>query len=529
MKFSFNLIDEPWIPCLPVDGSSTVLVSLRQALVGARDFREIYSESPLVTISLYRLLLAVIYRACVPLDIGAVIGWLRSGLPRDRIEAYLKKWHDRFDLFCESHPFSQIAGMELNNETNLSRLAVEISSGNNPTLFDHNYDDKIVFFSPFQAGQLLLAVQSFAVGGGQGCKVLIGDEEFKATNLAHGVALRGATNWLAADSLEHSLLLNCVPYEMEEIDPSDDLPSWELDKPHALRDQKIDKKIVRHSVKGYADRYTWQSRLIRLLPEWEDGQIVVGEMYFTQGRSIDSENNTYDPMKAYTMSKKGGLLSVQMNVGKAMWRNSHALFPGARSGMKVPLISNLLSLLTKYEVVERNGKCVMNSVDLVRDSQKAAKLLLWRHDRMPVRARMFDDKALVEILDICLNSAETAAKQLLRSVNGLCRHYLALGEHKPDPADVRKLADSLQAREDYWAALEPDFYAFLDKLPETPEAAKKWWIAQVEVRQRSAYGAAVMRLGQSLRANVAAARSALIFDPFKKNELKKSKRKEVAS
>ena len=524
MNFSFNLIDEAWIPCLPVGGGATELVSLRRALLGARDFREIYSESPLVTVSLYRLLLAVIYRACVPLDIGAVSGWLRDGMPRDRIEAYLEKWHDRFDLFSESHPFFQTAGMAMKAEGGLERLAHE---RNFTTIFGDTIDPAEQNYQLNEIAQFLVAAQAYSLGFGKSGNVVLDGEEVTPPYSADALVLRGATVWITSDTLERSLLLNCVPYNLTDDEPEQDLPSWEQDRPHDLRDVSAGKERVTVPARGFADRYTWQSRLIRLLPEEHDGEARVRAMFFAQGRSADKDS--YDPMKAYVLDEKTGESTVNVSIGKAMWRNAQVLLPGKERNRKEPMVSRLPGMLIRAGAVKPEERYNLNSVGLATAPNKAGKFMLWRHDRMPVRARMFDDKALVEILDTCLNAAETVATQLSISVNGLCRHYLALGDRNPDPADVRKLADSLQAREDYWAALEPDFYTFLDMLPEAPEAAQEWWIAQVDRRQRSAYDAAVMRLGQSLRATVAAARARRIFDPFNEKKPKKSKRKEAAS
>ena len=49
MTYSFNLIDQPWIPCTMPDGSHTEL-SLQDTLLQAHEIREIFDQSPLVTV-----------------------------------------------------------------------------------------------------------------------------------------------------------------------------------------------------------------------------------------------------------------------------------------------------------------------------------------------------------------------------------------------------------------------------------------------------------------------------------------------
>lgn len=58
----FNLVDQSWIPCLLRDGGKPQELSLRDTLIGAHEIRELCDDSPLVTVSLHRLLLAVLHR-----------------------------------------------------------------------------------------------------------------------------------------------------------------------------------------------------------------------------------------------------------------------------------------------------------------------------------------------------------------------------------------------------------------------------------------------------------------------------------
>ena len=58
----FNLIDEPWIPCIDLHGQR-VEYGIRDTLLKAHELREICDDSPLVTVAIHRLLLAILYRA----------------------------------------------------------------------------------------------------------------------------------------------------------------------------------------------------------------------------------------------------------------------------------------------------------------------------------------------------------------------------------------------------------------------------------------------------------------------------------
>ena len=65
MKPSFDLTCRPWIPCLTQDGD-TQEMSILEVLSDAHRLQEIADASPLVTVALYRLLLAILHRVFGP-------------------------------------------------------------------------------------------------------------------------------------------------------------------------------------------------------------------------------------------------------------------------------------------------------------------------------------------------------------------------------------------------------------------------------------------------------------------------------
>ena len=58
---SYNLVDEKWMPCIMPDGK-TKDFGLQEVLVRAHEIKELLDPSPLVTVSLHRLLLAILHR-----------------------------------------------------------------------------------------------------------------------------------------------------------------------------------------------------------------------------------------------------------------------------------------------------------------------------------------------------------------------------------------------------------------------------------------------------------------------------------
>src|SRR6266508_3593688 len=99
MMVPFNLIAERWIPCRTADGRSEEL-SLRDTLVRAHDLRELWDSSPLVTVALLRLLLAVLHRCFGPGNREAWRAlWSAGRLDAARLDAYFDGHRDCFELF----------------------------------------------------------------------------------------------------------------------------------------------------------------------------------------------------------------------------------------------------------------------------------------------------------------------------------------------------------------------------------------------------------------------------------------------
>lgn len=67
----FNLVDEPWIPCLMLEDNTREELSLGGVFARSREIRELYDPSPLVTVSLHRLLLAILHRNFGPRNLDA--------------------------------------------------------------------------------------------------------------------------------------------------------------------------------------------------------------------------------------------------------------------------------------------------------------------------------------------------------------------------------------------------------------------------------------------------------------------------
>jgi CRISPR system Cascade subunit CasA len=479
--------------------------SLSEVLTNAFAYREIYDNSPLVTVSLHRLLLAILHRVCGPRNLREARALVGDGLPVEAIRSYLGKWHDRFDLFDERNPFYQTAGLEMSRPSGLSRLATEVNFGG---IFDHTADHGSPPYSPAEAARLLVAAQSFALGFGKSGNATINGTKIEPPYSVDAILLRGVTVWLAGKDLGETLAVNLCPSESAR---GGDLPAWELSAPHELRDTLVDGRRRAHSARGISDRYSWQSRLLRLIPTVVARQTVVREVYFTQGRNADKAPD--DPMKAYTKREEEGFTPVTLSVSRASWRDSHAMLATNRAVFRRPGMFDLVASLLESGVIAPEASFTVNVVGLATAPNKAGKFILWRHDRLPAPAVLLNDANLVERLGDLLTSAERIGALLRNFARDLCRAYLSTAGKPADSDAVNKLADEIDPRRSYWARLEGCFYALLRELPKDKETASEQWHKAVAQEARKAFHESANQLGQSARAIRARALVRPRFDP----------------
>ena len=307
MPTHFNLVDEPFIPVQKSDGTFLEL-SVSETLEQAPNIIELADPSPLVTIALHRVLLAVLHAAYRgPKNKKERVAIRQAGqFDRTKLDAYMQKWHDRFDLFHATHPFLQRAGFKTKEPSGVNRLAQELSRGNNAALFDHTIDDPPPTFTPAQAARALIAEQAFAVGGGKS----------DTGNTTHAPLVSGAVVLAKGENLFETLWMNLTVYD-NDVRPmaSDgtDLTNWER-KPKAPHEQSTEPS-------GYLDCLVWPARTILLHPEELDGATVVRRASYAQGRKFAPKSTDFqDPMIAYFRTDEGHK-PVRFNEFRDLWRD----------------------------------------------------------------------------------------------------------------------------------------------------------------------------------------------------------------
>lgn len=490
MTFSFNLIDEHWIPCIRLDGTSDEL-GLRQVFVQAHQLREIRGDSPLETASLYRLLLAVLHRVWGPKGWSTWNQlWQHGKFDHAQLTQYLdlQRVHSRFELFDQQRPFYQAQDSRAGIKSVIN-LVLEMASGNNATLFDHHTEDGDLALTPAQASRALVTAQAFGIGGLSGLP-----EKFTDAPCAKGIVFLAS-----GESVFEILMLNLVRYQGNDPIPNDpdDCPAWERDDPF---------EPERTLPQGYLDYLTWQNRRIWLFPESTPEGVVVKQMCWAPGLRLDV--NDIDPMKHYLANKEKGVHPLSFNPERALWRDSATLFRLAdpKDQTRAPKVVKWLADLANQGMLEMDRQYQLMALGMAKNR---ASVDFFRSEQLPVRPVFLTDETQLGNLSSALELAEGVGSLLQWATFTLARLILhptltdekLKGKPSKEASErIEPLASSWGAERYFWSGLELHFYRLVQDLPSEPQVALRTWRKQLRQAAHSAFDQAESYAGADRRA-----------------------------
>lgn len=534
---TFNLLDEPWIPSTRAGDNRIVDVGIREALGQASAIGAIGGLSPLATIALHRLLLAILHRVFGPHRAG---DWTRMWEAGEWDEAALNRyfdgWPNRFDLFDDAHPFYQCRSLDFADAVPVAALAHELAAGNNDTLFDHTTERADVGLTPAQAARYLVVHQAFAVGG------LVSFEKGRDRNVfgsSDAAPLtKGASCLVQGEHLFQTLMLNLHHYDHRDEEPfamqPDDAPAWERDDETQAADRLP---------KGYLDLLTWQSRRLRLQPDDAGaGTVTIRRVVRMKGNQFPDgfDLHAHETMQAFRKNPTARPGQQAWNVisfreDRAIWRDSLALFQSVADVQTRPKMLDWLQRLKDQDALPRRTY-PLTMAGLATDR---AKVFFWRQERLPLTVAYLDDPALLRALRDALQLAEHVAllfasgfdtittggekKTIPRPLHLLGQALASpADDHRPDPDTVRRLVAHLAPGRLYWSRLDPAFRRFLIALAADRAADDDGdvaygatelphWADDVERAASAAFRETVRSLDTSARTLKAVARAQRVF------------------
>lgn len=480
---SFNLIDEPWIP-VRVEGE-IVWYSLEQTLLNAEHIERIADNSPLAIVVLHRLLLAILYRALQgPENMEELEDWLSEGFPKEAIQAYLAKYHDRFNLFDTERPFMQVSDLDkakFNNKAIEPKSWILLSpehkdGGAGGYLFNHE-SDVAEALDLRDAAKYLLIRQGFALGG-------------LSRTFAYAAKRSPSPNAMCfipfARNLQHTLC-NCLdPNNFAHY--ANDIPFWEQEEALSIAQLRNASEV---SLSGCAQAYTWLSRAIKLIPVASEDGYKVDNIYYASGLVPEFAIEHYsDPMVTtvpiQSGANKGKHTFSKFREDRKVWRDFASLF-ARQDGFSPPKV---------IDIATHNLSYLADDVDIgvlgLSNATQEAKVDYTRQEyyRLPAALKADRYSDVFAVFERSLALAENVGKALNSAARALAQHLLSYGgEHKPHKDDVSNMVKSFPTLTAYWSELDSAFAALLERLEVDfkPNEVQNFWREQVVQTRNEAW------------------------------------------
>lgn len=506
---NFNLIDEPWIRVRGSTGAEQEL-SILELFRQASRLKCLSNDLPTQDFAILRVLLAILQRAISPMldeldedveptEVWGML-WEAFELPIKEIEAYLSKWHDRFDLFDLAHPFMQVPSlgrasgrdMDDDEESYLKRIIADVPGRKMRRLFSTRQGAGIERLSFSEAARWLIHTQAFDTNAP---KSPVSGEPVRY--IKKGKSYPGGVSWcgklgciyIEGDSIRETLLLNldlrAEREDQKELFSDDDLPTWEMEpsKPadgHEFRS---------FPPTGRANLYTWQTRWIRLIP---GGGYVADAVVGSGDVLAESPMDLYSFEDMTSWERVKGSMSAPLPVlkpklhdmNKSLWRGLDSLFDKLNDiNRGKPNLPGIVQWLDCLDGVESDRLFGLHAIGLKYDESMQSSIVDSMDDRLELSSDFFgrDGERLVSLVCGCIDKTESSIKQLrwlganLYLSSGGCAGKDKNGKRVVLPASVYLL--ERQAYSD----LDEKFRRWLIGLNRTSDAAveRRNWYVQV--------------------------------------------------
>jgi CRISPR system Cascade subunit CasA len=492
---SFDVSKEP---CMPVLRNGTLEhVSLRDALVNAHEYLEIQHELLTVEFGLYRLLIALmgdIFFVEPGIDLNTVyLGELiqKSRFDVARIDTYFAKYaneqDNRFDLFSETRPFLQVAGMK-GEEKPIAGLLHPLPSGTNVTHFHHGSENDFAV-SPASAVGLLSTIAPFTTQGGRSFPASINDDPPIYT-LIHG------------KNLFLSICFNFLTLDIEGA-LSVDAPAWRWTR--AIGSERTGT--------GYLESLTWMPRKLKLIPEagglcqmsGQYSHLLVRSMNFVAGDKVRVKAEKAktkrlfdwrDPNVTYKFQKKEDKwLTLRLEEGRSLWRDTApiaVLKQESRVAMRPAVIDQIVDL-SRIGIIQKLQALDLSIYGLRTDQMK---ILEWRKEHLNLPGPLILLDALFgDEIQGWLEKAESVSFEIRKTIKSL---FPRDGKYNKKAFDSK----ATYSERRYWETLKPIFDDLISKLAmletnnvNTRQAWRDDWRKAVEREARNAFERAAEDLG----------------------------------
>jgi CRISPR system Cascade subunit CasA len=441
---NFNLVTEAWIPVRDLKNGQNRLISLEALFKEAALIHDLDCPAH-ERISLMRLLVCITHA-----ELGAPAtdeDWDGFGEDMEsRIPAYLNRSdiHPHFNLFGDGPRFLQHCEMGASKAYPSSQMVFHFSTGNSPTLLDHEGSAPRKLAPAFLA-RATLAYQNFFVGGSMASKVK-----------GNGPSLKILHTFLIGANLKQTMLSNLLDQQtIDEHYTGMGRPYWEQ------KAFKADNKIL-------------TSFLARLVPRScalyieKDGEEV----------KIDQGNDHPECREstATIFVKDNDQKTLRADRGKGLWKDLHTI-----------------TVLRQADIQEQRAPLTLQSHF---DAHQADEVHLWLGELVKAK-----DAKIVDLIEsnftvpkqlfqangrTCYEGGITYAETQSKQIYGAVKQYGAAMKNDSPPVDL--------AKKHFWNALEQQVSTLLNIVRDESimagksfgEASDPWTLA-VHNAARDAY------------------------------------------
>lgn len=461
----FNVLVEPWVPVVFLDGTQAEL-GLLPCLEQAHHIAEIRDPSPIVEFGLYRLLVAFVLdtlalagrRPADHYDLDDLI--VERSFDAELLNRYAESCGDVFDLFDPEKPFLQTAMAASDRIEPLAGMYPVVPSGTSVVHW-HHQPERHWKVTPSEAARLLTTVAPFMTAGGRGRSPSI--------NGAPGIYVLPAGR-----NLFETTILN-LPLRMDQ-ESGDGRVAW----------RSTGSPCRERSEATTAEALTWRPRRIQLIPDVQDdgecAAVFVSRMRFGQG---DSTRFTWiDANLAYRYDSDR-ITPVRMRENRSLWRDAGPLFlvndlehgrGESRVAFKRPDVVQAAFL------IEMDGLPSRIQAYAMRTDMKM-KVFEWARAVWRVPPALGRSTRLGAVASEEMERAERGAWALKKSIRAL---YPT--RNSPPTEGLAGLAT--RCERSYWQGLEAEFASLLGEIaglgpdaPDAPElvrAATRDWRGAIE-------------------------------------------------
>ena len=485
MVQEFNLIDEPWIPVLMVDGQIQQ-VGIRKFFEQANKIADIAAELSTMRFAIFRIMLAILRRSCDDvLEEDPKAGWKQlwqSEVPLAEINDYLNEVRDRFDLLDPVKPFMQTPRLRTaKGEWKNLDILIADSPGTDSL---YTQTDPTLTLSYAQAAQWLIHAHAFDYSGIKSGAA--GDSRVKGgKGYPMGI---GWSGWLGCTmiigaNMWQTLVLNyCADFEFDD-DWEKDLPIWEEEPLTSAANDM-------YRPYGQISLITWPQRRILLRNNGEGIDAVLVSNGDPVAYTDQLSRETMTPWRysnpQSVKAKREIYMPKALEPEVALWRGLSSLLPesaelvkGLRKGDKVPqfIAPKTVQWIGRHigDALPSDFILSLKVCSMAYGSQNASFEDVATDTLVfPGKLASLEDPSLRSIVLTAVGRSETAASIFANFATNVARASGCAGEA---PANVNKAA-----RARVYAQIDPLFRRWLEGLTITgvdPEDSLQTWTDQL--------------------------------------------------